>query len=100
MSLFFFHRRYEIKAAYFHRKHPLHYDDSICRDEWQKEVYEYALNVAEKKHLKTVLDYGCGSSFKLVKYFKNYEFLGVEVDPTLTWLKKNYPETSGSVQMN
>jgi hypothetical protein len=91
--LFFFRKHYEIKVAYYHRRHTQHYDDTAKKDEWQKEVYEYALKFAEEKHLKTVLDYGCGSAYKLLKYFKNYEIVGVDVEPTLSWLKKNYPET-------
>ncbi len=92
VSLFYFSRHYEIKPAYFHRKNPLHHNDISYKDEWQKEVYEYALNFAEKMQLKTVLDYGCGSAYKLLKYFKNYDFVGVEVDPALSWLKETYPE--------
>ena len=92
ISLFFFRKQYEIKAAYYHRGHPQHYDDTAKKDEWQKEVYEYALKIAEEKHLETVLDYGCGSAYKLLKYFKNYEFAGLDIEPTLSWLKKNHPE--------
>ena len=63
ISLSFSHQQYEIKAAYYHRRHPQHFDDTKLKDEWQKEVYEYALKIAEEKHLKTVLDYGCGSAY-------------------------------------
>jgi SAM-dependent methyltransferase len=94
MSLFFISKHYEITPAYFHRKHPAYYDDSYCKDEWQKEVYEYALNFAGKHQLKSVLDYGCGSGYKLLKNFKGYNCAGVEIEPMLTWLKKTYPENT------
>ena len=94
ISLSFSHQQYEIKAAYYHRRHPQHFDDTKLEDEWQKEVYEYALKIAEEKHLKTVLDYGCGSAYKLLKYFKDYDFIGSDIEPTLGWLRENYPENT------
>ncbi len=94
VSLSFSRQQYEIKAAYYHRRHPEHFDDTKCKDEWQKEVYEYALKIAEEKHLTTVLDYGCGSAYKLLKYFKDCDFIGVDIEPTLGWLRKNYPENT------
>jgi len=92
ISLSFSQKHYEIKAAYYHRRHPKYCDATSRKDEYQKEVYEYALKFSEEKQLKTVLDYGCGSAYKLLKYFKNYEFAGVDIEPTLSWLRKNYPE--------
>jgi hypothetical protein len=94
LSLFFRRRLYEITPRYYHRRHPKHWDDTINKDEYQKEVYEYALNFAERENLKTVLDYGCGSAFKLLKYFYNFEITGVDIDPTLSWLKTNYPKNT------
>jgi hypothetical protein len=89
--LFKYNKQYEIKAKYIHRKQPLHHEDINYKDEWQKEVYEFAINIAEINKYITILDYGCGSAFKLIKYFEKYNFIGVEIEPTLAWLKFKYP---------
>ncbi len=40
------------------------FDDTPFRDQWQKEVYLEAANLASERGLCTILDIGCGSGFK------------------------------------
>jgi hypothetical protein len=60
-------------------------------DEWQREVYMTAVTLAEVFGLRTVLDFGCGSGFKLMKYFSNYETLGVDLPEAVVLLAQKYP---------
>jgi len=91
------YERYCINPAYHHREEVPPFDDTPFKDEWQNEVYELAEMVlhvtCNKKILKkiNVLDVGCGSAFKLLKYFRQYHLAGIELPETVTWLRKNYP---------
>jgi SAM-dependent methyltransferase len=81
-----------IKDGYTHRSSYTHYSDIGYEDQYQDEVYQTALKILKDNNLKTVYDVGCGSAYKLRKYFKNYNFTGAEIDPTLSWLKNRFPE--------
>lgn len=83
--------KYEIMRGYIHRIVVPHFDDMNNRDEWQKEVYERARDITKANNYKSICDIGCGSGYKLLEYFKEYEITGVEVEPTLNELKKKYP---------
>lgn len=83
---------YCIMPGYKERKAVPHFDDTQHQDQWQKEVYERALEIFEKEELTTMLDLGCGSGWKLLKFFGKYSTIGVEVEPTLTFLKKTYTD--------
>jgi 2-polyprenyl-3-methyl-5-hydroxy-6-metoxy-1,4-benzoquinol methylase len=48
----------------------------------------------DKDNLKTVIDIGCGSGYKLLKYFKENDFYGFEVNPTFSFLQENYPNNN------
>jgi 2-polyprenyl-3-methyl-5-hydroxy-6-metoxy-1,4-benzoquinol methylase len=61
-------------------------------DEWQDDVYKFSKDVLLKYNLKRVIDFGCGSAFKLIKYFKNYEIIGYDLESTVTFLKSKYPD--------
>jgi hypothetical protein len=82
---------YAIKRGYLHRSKTLIYHDNTQTDEWQREVYEFAAELAEKKQLETLIDIGCGSGYKLKKYFNKIEFAGVETEKSFDFLKTNYP---------
>lgn len=41
---------------------------------------------------KKVIDLGCGSAFKLIKYLGNYETLGIDVKQTVEILRQRYPD--------
>lgn len=67
------------------------FDDRYNKDEWQREVYEYARQFSKAKGLSTIVDYGCGSAFKLLKHFSDCRTIGYEVGETLDYLKRTYP---------
>lgn len=69
----------------------LHFDDTPLKDEWQKEVYQFARDVLNKNGLRSVLDVGCGGGYKLLQEFEGAVRAGVEVEPTLSWLRSTYP---------
>lgn len=83
---------FSIHPDYHARESVPHFDDTGLRDEWQKEVYEFARKIFDREGLKTVCDVGCGSGYKLLKYFPEALTIGVEVEPTLYWLREQYPE--------
>ena len=85
-------KNYGIKKGYNSRTSYHHFDDTPMKDEYQDKVYETAHTLCEKNNLDNILDIGCGSGYKLVKYFKKYNFTGTELEPTLSWLKKKYPD--------
>jgi hypothetical protein len=61
-------------------------------DKWQKEVYETALALAEVLALRTVVDVGTGSGFKLMKYFRDRDTVGLDLAPAITLLRRTYPD--------
>lgn len=84
-------KRYEIKEGYIIRQKPNHYDDTTLKDEYQDEVYEFAKNLLDEKKFSRIVDVGCGSGFKLIKYFDNYDTIGIETEPCFSNLIKKYP---------
>lgn len=85
-------KEYCIQKGYRHRSKVQHFDDMDNTDKWQKEVYILAKNIAIDNKYRTVLDVGCGSAHKMIKYLKGFEFTGAEVEPTLSKLKERYDE--------
>ena len=85
-------KEYHIKRGYVHRVSVPHYDDTDNKDEWQDGVYAFAKEVFTKNFFTSVLDIGCGSAYKLFKYFDEVEFTGVEVEPTLSFLRNKYSD--------
>ena len=82
-----------LPSEYVENKSVPYFDDTPHQDQWQNEVYELAHSVAIKNGINSVLDYGCGSGYKLIKYFKpeSFKVAGAEVGSTLEWLKQNFP---------
>lgn len=81
-----------IHPQYRCRMDPVHFDDRTMRDEWQNAVYTLARDIAYSKQFRSVTDFGCGSGFKLMKYFSGFKTLGYEVEPALSYLKSTYPD--------
>jgi SAM-dependent methyltransferase len=84
--------KYGIRPGYFHRNKVSYFDDTDLTDEWQREVYLTAADLMKKEECRTVYDVGCGSGYKLVKYFSEYETTGFDVEPTVSFLKQKYPD--------
>ena len=85
-------RNYFIHDGYQHRPAPQYFDDTKNSDGWQDEVYLFAREIAGKYDLKSILDIGCGSGFKLLKYFYNWRTIGIDVADTCARLQKRYPK--------
>lgn len=83
--------RYCINPSYIHRQDYIFFDDTPFKDEWQNEVYQLASFGMHPDSQGKVLDIGCGSGFKLLKYFGEFNTIGVEINPTLAWLKEKHP---------
>ena len=80
-----------IKKDYISRSSYNHYDDRTLKDEYQDEVYFIASEMSKKYHFNSIGDVGCGSGYKLLKYFEPLATTGFEIEPTLTFLKSKYP---------
>jgi 2-polyprenyl-3-methyl-5-hydroxy-6-metoxy-1,4-benzoquinol methylase len=85
-------KNYFIKENYTHRLNISFFDDTPFKDEWQKEVYTYARKIADENNLKSVLDIGTGSGYKLMSNFKDFNTLGMDLTPTVRWLKEKYSD--------
>ena len=84
--------RYCIPAGYQPHNQPAHWDDTELRgDEYQCEVYAFARRVMESRGLRSVLDIGCGNGYQLVAYLGEFDTVGVEVEPSLSFLRRTYP---------
>jgi SAM-dependent methyltransferase len=88
---------YYIHCGYESRLQNAFYDDGPLHEEWQKEVYQFAQELAEREHLNSVYDIGCGSGFKLMKYFADKQTVGLDLEPTVIRLKNKYPNRAWMV---
>ena len=83
---------YAIRENYQHRLENDFFDDTPLKDEWQREVYELARQLADERRASTIVDVGCGSAFKLIKYLGHFHTIGLDLEPTLDFLRKTYPD--------
>lgn len=83
---------YFIKESYVSRLENKYFDDTGNTDLWQKEVYEFAKQVAIENNFSKIIDIGTGSGFKLLNNFSNFDTLGFDVPQTVEWLRKTYPD--------
>jgi len=81
---------YKIKEGYVHREIAKNFNDLENTDEWQKEVYEKALEISINCNYKIIVDVGTGSAYKLIKYFNNYETIGYDIPKFVKKLKEKY----------
>ena len=84
-------KKYGIKPGYHHARYAEIYDDRPNADQWQFGVYNSAVSLIKKMNGKSVIDVGCGSAFKLVEMFGDYDTIGIELTDTRDWLLKKYP---------
>ena len=80
--------------GYRHRAEAIPWDDTENTDQWQDEVYRFAREVFVQQNLRTVADVGCGSAYKLLKYFGDCEVIGLDVAETCACLRKRYPHAT------
>lgn len=83
---------YNIKEGYISNISPHHHNDVSYTEEAQREVYEFACDFMKSNSLTSVIDVGCGSGFKLMKYLHEFNTIGIEVEPCLSFLKSKYPD--------
>jgi 2-polyprenyl-3-methyl-5-hydroxy-6-metoxy-1,4-benzoquinol methylase len=70
-------------------KHDIEIDNT---DQYQNEVYEKVKSFMETHGLRSVLDIGCGSGYKLMKHLKDFDTYGMETEPCYSFLKEKYPD--------
>ena len=89
---------YGIHAGYIGRLSPDAWNDTKLspseRLQTQREVYEFARNIADAHGFRRILDVGCGSGAKLVHWFPQPEFetVGTETETGEAWLRRAYPD--------
>lgn len=84
---YFIKSHYICRNAYFADNHA---NNGI--DEAQGEVYQEAYNIALECDAKIIGDIGCGSAYKLLKYFSSYKTIGFEIEPNFNYLISQYPK--------
>lgn len=85
-------KNYKIEN-YISNNNPTHHNDIPWKDEAQREVYEFCKKFMEDNNFKSVIDVGCGSGYKLIKYLNNFNTIGIETEPCYSYLKKTYPNS-------
>ena len=85
-------RSHFLAKGYRSRKAIMHWDDTQCKDEWQDQVYFFAQRIAKERGYVRIVDFGCGSAFKLMKYFREFETCGYDLEPALSYLRSTYPD--------
>jgi SAM-dependent methyltransferase len=83
---------YCIKKGYHHAKISIQFDDTWNADQWQKKVYELSVAIMQRNAYRSVIDVGCGSAYKLITLFSDYETIGIEISPFYEWLLEKYPD--------
>lgn len=83
---------YFIYSGYKINEYPSHHDDRDYTDEGQNEVYQYAKKIYDENSYSKVIDIGCGSGYKLMKYFSSADTTGIETEPCLSLLREKYPD--------
>jgi hypothetical protein len=84
-------KNYFIKPGYQSRTEYAHYDDLEEEDKWQLEVYLRAYGLMKKNNWKCVVDIGCGSAYKLMKYLGDFKTIGYELPENVAELQRRYP---------
>mgnify|MGYP001230964999 CR=1 FL=1 len=67
---------------------------SVPPDQYQEDVYKYAAYLVKQHNLKSVVDCGCGSGYKLVKFIEPVcsDITGLDQDFTIRNCTKRYPQ--------
>jgi SAM-dependent methyltransferase len=83
---------YCLPDNYSHRLNNAYFDDTSFKDEYQDDVYDAAEATLKENDFKSIVDIGTGSGFKLIKHFDKYDTFGIDLEPTVTFLRRQYPE--------
>jgi 2-polyprenyl-3-methyl-5-hydroxy-6-metoxy-1,4-benzoquinol methylase len=83
--------KYFLPKNYKINNTPTHYIDIDETDKYQKEVYLYSKKIMIEKKLKSIIDVGCGSGFKLMNYLGEFDTIGIETEPCISFLRNKYP---------
>jgi hypothetical protein len=84
-------KNYSITSNYIIRTTKIPHDNCDFKDEYQNEVYLHATKLCQDYKYTTVTDIGCGSGYKLNKYFLQYDTIGYEIEPCYSYLQSKYP---------
>ena len=71
-SIPFAKSEYGIKRGYRSRSSETYFDDRENTDHYQKEVYLKAHEIMLREGYTSVIDYGCGSGYKLLVCIMTY----------------------------
>jgi hypothetical protein len=82
---------YFIHDGYEHRKEVGWFDDMQNTDQSQREVYQFAKEICDREGLMSVVDIGCGSGYKLMKYLSHLHTIGIDLPTTCERLRNKYP---------
>ena len=85
-------KHFYLSKGYRYRDTAEQFDDQANAARWQDHVYAAAFDLARRNDCRRILDIGCGSGFKLMKYFSAFETMGVELPAFVETLKTRYPD--------
>ncbi len=83
---------YCIDANYIHRTTIEYLDVTSGKDEAQNAVYAKAKEIVDREGYTSVADFGCGSGYKLLKYFSNIHTIGYDLPQTVSFLQNTYTD--------
>ncbi len=83
---------YEIHKKYVPRRNVEFLNTENKTDQFQDDVYKKAFEIVQKNNYNKIIDFGCGSGYKLIKYFDNYTTRGYDLKQTVDFLKTKYPD--------
>ena len=84
-------KRYKIKENYLFNLLPTHHNDISYTDGSQNEVYEFCKKLLDENGFESVIDVGCGSGYKLIKFFDDKNIAPItESAPTKIIASNNF----------
>lgn len=92
---------YHLPEGYNERLDNTLWEDFNEEEEWQREVYVLARDICLENGYTKVVDFGCGSAFKTLRYLGDFDIIGVDLQHVVDHLKWKYPDkkwtTSGEI---